>query len=94
MQMGIYYSSIVNFLRFLAQSLSFPFSFFNKKLNYNFEKKVLIKITKIISTSKFKQISTIKTKTHHQFSENLLELIKKKNLRNFLSFFFFNLLFF
>ena len=92
--MGIYYSSITNFLRFLAQSLSFPFSFFNKKLNYNFERKVLIKVAKIITTSKFKKISTIKTKTHNQFSENLLELIKKKNLRNFLNFFFIQKIFF
>jgi len=92
--MRIHYNIISNFFRFLAQSLSYPFFFFNKKSNKNFENKVLLEIIKIISTKKFKKINTIKTKTHKEFSKNLLGLIRKKNLNNFLNFSFIQKIFF
>ena len=85
---------LINFFRLLVSYLSYPFSFMNRPLNKNKETKVLDYLFKYIKTNYYKNSVTNKTKTHKNFSIQLFNLIKEKNINNFLNYYFIQKIFF
>jgi len=83
-----------NIFRLLISYLSYPFAFMNKSGNKNQEIKILNYLYKYIKTHYYKQSIINKTKTHKNFTVQLLNLIKKEKINNFLNFYFIQKIFF
>jgi hypothetical protein len=66
----------------------------NKSGNKNQEIKILNYLYKYVETHYYKQSIVNKTKTHKNFTVQLLNLIKKEKINNFLNFYFIQKIFF
>ena len=86
--------NLVNIFRLFVSYLSYPFIFMNKSINKNKEIKILNYLFQYIKTNYFKNNIVNKTKTHRDFGVQLFNLIKKKNLDNFLNYYFIQKIFF
>lgn len=85
---------LVNIFRLLVSFLSYPFFFLNKSVNKNKEIKIVNYLFRHIKTNSFKNSIANKTKTHRDFATQLLNLINKKKLNNFLNYYFIQKIFF
>ena len=92
--MSLLYRKIKNIIRFVAQSFSVIFFYFNLKIDKKKEILILNHISSIVRSKNLNKKKSNKTKTHQEFSQNLYNLIKKKKLENFLNISFIQNMFF
>ena len=77
--MNLIIKNAKNIIRYAVKSLSMVFFYFNTKTDRKKERLILDDINKLLKSKNLNLKASNKTKTHQEFSQNVFNLIRKKN---------------